>query len=69
MVFQPLTDSRREFLARSLMDVVKLGVAAAFASGLFAALGLRLQLAAVAGLMTSFVVAWILFPPKGERGR
>jgi len=50
------------------MDVVKLGVAAAFASGFFAALGLRIQLVSMVGLVLFFVLSWVLFPAKGERG-
>ena len=64
-MFEPLTNPRREFLARSVMDVLKFVVAAALASGFFGNYPMPVRIAlAVAGTVL-FLSAWFLFPPKG----
>ena len=64
-MFEPLTKARREFLAKSLMDIVKLAVASGLASGFFVAFGMKIRVAIGWGILLAFVVAWILHPPKG----
>ena len=64
-MFEPLTQARREFLAKSLMDIVKLAIAAGLASGFFVAFGVPIRVALGLGILLSFVGAWFLYPPKG----
>jgi len=59
-----LTPFRREFLARSLMDIVKLAVAAGLASGFFFAFGFSVRVALGIVILVLFFLACLLLPPR-----
>ena len=64
-MFGLLTAHRREFLAKTVMDVVKLAIGTGFVSGFFVQLPLLAQVGLLLAILSFFVLAWILFPPKG----
>ena len=67
-MFEPLSHARREFLARTVMDMLKYVVAAALATGFFVVFGVRFQVGAAVVFAIFFLLAWALYPPKGEKG-
>ena len=64
-MFDPLSKHRREFLAKALMDCVKLAVGTAIVSGFFGNLATTARIALGIAIIALFVTAWFLFPPKG----
>jgi hypothetical protein len=66
-LFHPLTDARREFLAKTIMDVVKFAAGAGVISGFFSASPWPVRVVIGVGVLVFFVIAWALHPPKGGR--
>lgn len=59
------TPPRREFIAKSIMDMLKFVVGAALASGFFVAFGIPIRVAIAVAFPLLFFTAWILHPPRG----
>ena len=66
-MFEPLSEARREFLARSVMDVVKFVTGAGLISGFLWVSPLPVKIAVAVMILVCFVGAWLLFPAKGGR--
>ena len=64
-MFEPFTRARREFLARTIMDVLKFVVAAGLASGFFEAYPLKARIILAVLIFTLFGGSWIMFPANG----
>ncbi|MEW6096270.1 MAG: hypothetical protein AB1567_07065 [bacterium] len=60
------TDKRRELLARTLMDITKIVIAAAFASEFFFKFAIWLRILLLCGIGLT-VILGILVCPKDER--
>ncbi len=58
------TDFRREMIARTLFDLVKIAAAAAFASKFFFDFPKVVQLMSAPGIVALGVVALLICPPK-----
>ena len=58
------SDTRREFIARSVMDVVKLIFVAAVVGGFFVSAPIPLRLMSAVILLAAFVISVITFPRK-----
>ena len=58
------SDTRREFIARSVMDVVKLIFVAAVVGGFFVSAAIPLRLMSAVILLAAFVISVITFPRK-----
>ena len=65
-MFRLLTYPRRSFLAKALMDVVKLLLVAGLASGFFVQHPYAVRLSLGIAIPVLFVLSWLLFPPKGD---
>ena len=63
----PLSQQRRAFLAKSIMDVLKLVSAAAFATSFWGALPGWGKILLLFGILGLFLLAWATFPEKGEK--
>ena len=57
-MFEPLANDRREFLAKSVMDLVKITIAAAFASGFFLTLPVAARFALGMVIVVLFLLSW-----------
>ena len=66
-MFDPLTEARREFVAKTIMDVVKFVAGAGVISGFFATAPLPVRIGAGALISLFFLIAWALHPSKGGR--
>ncbi|MSR77835.1 MAG: hypothetical protein EXS63_06400 [Candidatus Omnitrophica bacterium] len=66
-LFNLFTAHRREFIARAMIDIVKLCTGAFFVSDFFARYPSGIRIVISGMMVIVFVVAWILFPPKGAK--
>lgn len=65
-MFDPLTHHRREFLARSIMDALKLAVAAGLASDFFVKYSMSGRIVLAVVTLGLFVLSWLLLPSEGD---
>jgi len=60
------TDARRRIVAKTLFDVLKIEVAAAYASRFFAEVPIRVKIALLSLMIVTAILAFLLYPKEGD---